>query len=605
MNLAEFHFIRPYWLLALLPAVALIVLSLQNRLGRGNWEEVCDAALLPYILQDKTGQQSRWPLTSAALAILLSVLALAGPTWERLPSPVFRNAAALVIALNLSPTMDASDIKPSRLGRARFKIADILRQRKDGQTALLVYAGDAFTVTPLTEDNKTIASQLNALKTDIMPSQGSNTLAAIKKAVQLSKQAGLQHGHILLITDSVEQQAIEQVPELLGPYRLSVLGVGTTEGAPVKLPEGGFLKDAKGSIVLPRLKPAQLSELAAAGKGLYQTLSSNDSDTDAILKALDKPDVENTNAGTLYLDRWDDKGPWLLLLVLPLAALSFRKGLLGLTLLVLLPFPQDSFALEWRDLWQNKNQQAHQKYANQQYDHAAELFQSPAWKAAAQYKAGQYQQAAETLKALDNADSHYNRGNALARAGQLQQALQAYQQVLKIDPDNEDAKFNKELVEKALQQQQKNQAQQGDNKQHSQSDSDKLDNKDKQGSQDKQGDQSQSGQQQQQDQQQHGEQAQTEPRADQDEQPEQAHGDESKPYSQDEADKQGQDARQNRQSDDEPSAESKQTAQAMQQHEMDESKQASEQWLKRIPDDPSGLLKRKFKYQYGQRNRQP
>lgn len=608
MNLAEFHFIRPYWLLALLPAVILILQSLKHRLGRGNWSEVCDAALLPYILQDKAGKESRWLWTSTALAVLLSVLALAGPTWERLPSPVFRNAAALVIALNLSRTMDAGDVKPSRLSRARFKIADILRRRKDGQTALLVYAGDAFTVTPLTEDNKTIASQLNALKTDIMPSQGSNTQAAIQKAVELIRQAGLQQGQILLITDSVDKQAIEQAPEVLGPYRMSVLGVGTTEGAPVKLPEGGFLKDAKGSIVLPKLKPQQLAELAAAGKGLYRTLDSNDSDIDAILRALDKPETDKSNTGNLYLDQWDDKGPWLLLLVLPLAALSFRKGLLGLVFLVLLPFPQNSFALEWRDLWQNRDQQAQQKYLQQHYDDAAELFQSPSWKAAAQYKAGQYQQAAKTLQALDNAESHYNRGNALARAGQLQEALQAYQQALKIDPDNEDAKYNKSLVEQALKQKRKNQSQQGDSKQSPQDDSDRQNNKDQQKnkdqqasqSRDKQAEKSRSGQDQtQQDQQQNGEQAQSEPRSDQDHKPEQDHGAKSEPSAQDKAHKQGQ----NRQTDT-PSNESEQDARAVQPHEMDESKQASEQWLKRIPDDPSGLLKRKFKYQYGQRNRQ-
>ena len=117
---------------------------------------MCDAELLPYLLQEKAVNQSRWPLTTGAIAALLVIIALAGPTWQRVPSPVFRNESALVIALDLSRSMDAEDIKPSRLIRARYKIADILKQRKDGQTALLVYAGDAFTVTPLTDDTETI-----------------------------------------------------------------------------------------------------------------------------------------------------------------------------------------------------------------------------------------------------------------------------------------------------------------------------------------------------------------------------------------------------------------------------------------------------------------
>ena len=168
MSLVDFHFIRPYWLLALIPFLGVFSLLLKNKLSAGNWSSVCDAELLPYLLQDKAVNDSRWTLTTGAMASLLVIIALAGPTWKRLPSPVFRNDSALVIALSLAPSMDAEDIKPSRLIRARYKISDILAQRKDGQTALLVYAGDAFTVTPLTDDTETIESQLEALTTSIM-----------------------------------------------------------------------------------------------------------------------------------------------------------------------------------------------------------------------------------------------------------------------------------------------------------------------------------------------------------------------------------------------------------------------------------------------------
>ncbi len=179
MNFTEFHFIRPYWLLALIPAIAVLILLLRGKLNQGNWSQVCDAELLPFVLQDRVANQSRFSLFLAMFSSLLVIFALAGPTWEKIPAPVFRNQAALVIALDLSHSMDANDIKPSRLIRARYKINDILKQRKDGQTALLVYAGDAFTVTPLTDDNETIASQISALTTGIMPRQGSNALLAL------------------------------------------------------------------------------------------------------------------------------------------------------------------------------------------------------------------------------------------------------------------------------------------------------------------------------------------------------------------------------------------------------------------------------------------
>jgi Ca-activated chloride channel family protein len=203
MNLALFHFIRPYWLLALIPLLIITRLLFKHKLQSGNWINVCDEALLPYILQKKPIKQSRLSLVGLSLASLLTIFSLAGPTWERIPSPAFRNDSGLVIALDLSRSMEAADIKPSRLIRARYKIEDILKARKDGQTALLVYAGDAFTVTPLTNDNATIASQLQALSPDIMPSAGSNMTLAVEKAIALLKQAGLQKGMILVITDSV------------------------------------------------------------------------------------------------------------------------------------------------------------------------------------------------------------------------------------------------------------------------------------------------------------------------------------------------------------------------------------------------------------------
>ena len=287
MNLTEFHFIRPYWLLAIIPFLVIVILLLRNKLSRGNWTSVCDAELLPYLLEEKATTQSRWPLTTGSIATLLMITALAGPTWKHLPSPVFRNESALVIALNLSPSMNAEDIKPNRLTKARYKIADILTQRKEGQTALIVYAGDAFTVTPLTDDFETIKSQLPALITNIMPSEGNNTTLALNKAVELFKQAGLQKGQILLVTDSVNDDEALQTAGNLENYPLSILGVGTIEGAPIALSEGGFLKDEQGHILVPKLNSDELIRLAEAGKGHYQTITSNDADIKNLLASID------------------------------------------------------------------------------------------------------------------------------------------------------------------------------------------------------------------------------------------------------------------------------------------------------------------------------
>ncbi len=593
MNLAEFHFIRPYWLLAIIPYVVIVILMLRNKLRQGNWSAVCDAQLLPYLLQDKTVNQSRWLLTTGAIASLLVITALAGPTWQRLPSPVFRNESALVIALDLSRSMDAEDIKPSRLIRARYKIADILKQRKDGQTALLVYAGDAFTVTPLTDDTETIDSQLAALTTDIMPSEGSNAELVLEKAVELFKQAGLQKGQILLVTDGVNLDKTLAAAKALDSYTLSILGVGTADGAPIALPEGGFLKDEQGSIVIPKLNAGDLAKLTQTGKGVYQTITANDADIQALVLSTDQPVQEQGKENkNLTLDQWEDKGPWFLLLALPLAALSFRKGLLCFALLLLLPLPKNSYAFEWQDLWQSKDQQAQQAYNNKQFEQAAKLFENPDWKAAAHYKKGEYDKALENLKNNQTAQGAYNQGNALAQSGQLEQSMKAYEKALSINPDDSDAKYNKALVEKELEKQK----QQQDKKQDDKQQQSKEDSQQK-----KEGDKSE----------------QSDEQKASEQKPEQS---EEKKSQQQQADEQASPEnkdQQNKPEDKKPDTDKTQQAEQKKEDKgkkqpqetpatiqpTDEQQQANEQWLKRIPDDPAGLLKRKFKYQYGQRGR--
>lgn len=588
MSLADFHFIRPYWLLALLVLTVFVFLSFKNKLNQSNWAEVCDAELLPYILQDKPSAQSRWLFGGLSLAAVLAIIALAGPTWERLPSPAFRNDAALVIALDLSQSMYASDIKPSRLVRARYKIADILRQRKDGLSALVVYSGDAFTVTPLTHDTVTIESQLSSLSPNIMPSSGKNTAAALTQAVELLQQAGQQQGSILLISDGVNKDSIEQLANISAAYRLSVLGVASNEGAPVKLAGGGFLKDTDGNILVPKLDRSTLALLASKGKGVYTTISDNDSDVNRLLADLDRPQLDGASSqNNGLIDQWDEQGVWLLLLILPLAALSFRKGILVFLLVLILPMPQTSYAFGWQDLWATKDQQAQQAFKNKQFEQAAEQFQSSEWKAAAQYKAGQYQHAAEALKPIETADGFYNQGNALAKAGQLKEAKQAYEKSLKLKPNDEDALYNLKLVEEALQKQQQNQDQNQQNKE--QQDNQQPGESDQQ--------QQQPGEQPSQD-------AQQNPQQSDDGDKETDQSEQQKQAAEQESDKQADEHAQSQSQTDpseQPAEEDAAEQAATPTGPMDENEQANEQLLNRIKDDPAGLLKRKFRYQYGQR----
>ncbi len=598
MNWAEFHVIRPYWILALLPALVVLVLMLRNKLSRGSWTDVCDAALLPFLLQEKAVSQSPWPMIVGFLATFLAIIALAGPTWQRIPSPVFRNDSALVIALDLSRSMDANDIKPSRLTRARYKITDILKKRKDGQTALLVYAGDAFTVTPLTDDTNTIDSQLTALTTDIMPSAGNNTPLALRRAVEMFRRAGLQKGQILLVTDEIDIEKTLSAARDLDNYQLSILGVGTTDGAPIPMSEGGFLKDNLGNIVIPKLNVSELSDLARAGHGIYETIKSDDADIDTFIAHFDsnieRQGIENNN---LMLDQWDEKGPWLLLLVLPLAALLFRRGLLCIGLLLILPFPKNSYALEWQDLWRTKDQQGQQAYQEKDYKKAAEQFKNSDWQAAAHYKAGEYEQALQKLQDSNGPANAYNKGNALAQTGQLEQAINAYEQALKLDPNNTDAKYNKALVEKELEKQKKDQKNQDQDKQDKKSGEQQEEQNKSEGdpeSSEKQVNQKTESQPESSEQKDNTEEKQEESEsaqktAEQQKKPEQ---------NQDPAEQDAQQTQEPEEQKQQDDAQQKQQAAKADIKPKDENQQANEQWLNRIPDDPAGLLKRKFEYQY-------
>ena len=578
--LTNFHFLRPYAFLSLLPLFYLVIKNYRQQSNViAHWTKVCDNELLPYLLENGGGKHSHFALWLGSFIAFMAIFALAAPTWERLPSPAFRNDSALVIALNLSESMNAQDLKPSRLIRARYKIADLLAQRKDGQTALLVYSGAAFTVTPLTNDIETIHSQLEALTTDIMPSGGNNPVAGLEKAVDLLKQAGLPQGNILLITDSAEAAKSLPFAKNLGMYRLSILGVGTTEGAPVALPEGGFAKDEFGQIIVPKLQIAELSELATAGKGRFQIMTADDSDIQNLLKIFDSALTQTSADKTdLFLEQWEDNGHWLILLILPWAAWQFRKGTFYLAILFLLPLPKNSYAFEWQNLWRTPDQQAQREYQKQQFSQAAEKFENPEWKATAQYKAGDFDKATEQFQQLNN---FYNQGNALAKKGQLKEALAAYEQAVKENPYDNDAKFNKELVEKELEKQQKKDkenkpqdSQQSEPQQNEKSDKDSQ----KQQENNKESDSKQN--------QKEEHKAGDNPDKKEDSKEEKTKQ-ENTPEKQNESTKQ-----------DENKNDTKKQVEA--EKVTTEQQQANEQWLKRIPDDPATLLKRKFKYQYSQ-----
>lgn len=321
----DLHFLRPEWLLVLPAWLALVAWVRKSAALGSDWDRVCDPALAPYVIEGGAAKHSKVFLLLAGLAGVMAIVALAGPAWRQLPQPVFRGQAALVIALDVSRSMQAADVEPSRLARARLKIRDILDRRTDGQTALVAYAGDAFTVTPLTEDTRTITALLPTLEPDIMPSPGSRADRAVLRGLTLLRQARTPQGQVLLVTDSAAGPELDQAVDRLvdAGYSLSILAVGTLGGAPI--PEGdGFVKDQAGNLVLASVDETSLKLLAERGGGAYALHRPDRTDLEPVLPARATGAV--AAPGRLKTERWREEGPWLPVVLAALVLPLFRRG---------------------------------------------------------------------------------------------------------------------------------------------------------------------------------------------------------------------------------------------------------------------------------------
>jgi len=559
----DFHLLRPWWLLGLLPVMTLTLLWARRRLTGSHWRQRIAPALLEVLLEG--GSERRGPRLAwwVAGGLALATLGLSGPSWERLPQPVERRSDALVIMLDLSLSMFARDVEPSRLIRARQKITDILRLRKEGFTALVAFAGDAHAVAPLTDDTATINNLLGALSPEMMPVLGSSPEAAVQLARELFENAGMGQGRMLLITDGVDDPG-PLLDRRSPAFPLSVLGVGTEAGGRIPLDfvnqPGQVLRTQQGEPVLAQLDEGRLAQVADSGYGRYRRLALGDEDIEALL-ATPLPGAEDSAAVEREFDRWMDRGYWLAVGLLPLVLLGFRRGVLAVVVLLLLP-PLPAQAGWWQDLWQRPDQQAREALRQGDPQSAMVLFEDDRWRAVAEYRGGEFDSAVRSFEAMAGADGHYNRGNALARSGALEDALAAYDRALALQPDHDDAAFNRRLVEDLLE------AQRPEDDEQAQ-------------------DPESGGQPEQQPSQQSGGNPQPSEDPRDGEQPEQA------PLQQTPAGE-------------EPEQEAGEQNSLAQQDEAtrDEEQDALEQWLRRVPDDPGGLLRRKFQYETNQRLRQ-
>ncbi|WHZ19521.1 MAG: TPR domain protein in aerotolerance operon [Rhodanobacteraceae bacterium] len=438
------HFLRPWWWLALAPLPLALWMLARSGGGRAALSRLADAALLPHLLHD-TGARRRLALGLCALAWTFAVAALTGPAWQKVATPLYVNGAARVVVLSLSDDMLAQDLKPDRMTRARFAVRDLLDDAGDARTALVAYAGAAFTVAPLTDDKRTVLNFLQALQPDVMPVPGNDAAAGIRQGLQLLQQAHVQGGEIVLVTDTAGAAAQDaaRAAHARG-VRVDVVGIGTEAGAPVPRNGGGFASGS-GGMLMARRDDAALRAVASAGGGRYVALDAEGSG----VAALGAPVSGSGRASRgERAQLWRDGGVWLLPVLAVLASLAFRRGwLLALALCALPAAMPVAHASTWSSLWSNRDQRALHALQDGDAARARELATTPGVRGAAEYRSGDYAGAAKAFAQGDDARARYNLGNALAKQGEYAKAIAAYRQALDRDPEFADARANLDAVE--------------------------------------------------------------------------------------------------------------------------------------------------------------
>jgi len=583
VDFSEFHLLRPMLLLLIIPL--LIALYGVRHLARkqSSWQTVISPHLLKFLMVSGEKQRSYIGFWLTAIIGTLIIFAVSGPSFRQKAVPVFQTESARVILLDLSLSMDATDIKPARIDRARHKIMDLLERTTEGTIGLVVYAGDAFVISPLTSDANTIASMIPTLSTSIMPVLGSRPDIAIDEAISLLKNAKQSRGQIIWITDGIETEFVDSVSRSItdSQFVLSILAVGTEQGAPIPLPDNnGFLKDSNGNIILPKLESDLLKKVTRETNGQYVELSANSHDVEFILETLTLDSKEDSAESDERISRWIDDGYWISWIILTLMLIKlFRRSdgqmlnVVGISSLILITSvtPSPVQANVWDDLWKTRDQQASDAFKGQDFEKAAELFEHEQWQGASAYKKGDFNSALQQFSKSDQLESLYNHANSLAKSQSFKDAIELYSKVIESGtPSKEslidDATFNKKIVEEMLKQQE--QEKQDQEKQD-------QENKDKQESDSDSDSESQS------------------------EQNSEEKSEEEKNSEQESEEQQSQ-----QESEEQKEQQQKQAELSEDQRNKNEKDQALEHWLEKIPDDPGGLLRRKMYREYQRRGRE-
>ena len=469
------HFERPYWLIMLPITLVLAFFFSRNRSRQSPLKNVVDPALMPHLVYKNTISNLNKRVGIAAACVLW--IGLAGISWTKAPTTMFENTQKTVFIVDQSLSMYATDIKPNRQTQLKQTIRDILEQSKEGDVALVAFAGEGFIISPFSQDRETITHFLLALDPIIMPMYGSNLSSGVETALSLSKDPS-EPMHLVIFTDDVSRQDATQLPSLLKDrnIRLDLVAIGTDNPSTITLPDGQILRK-NGRNVMPITPLKELQKLTASLGGQFHQ---------GRLTPLEIAQITNTpldNAQTQKAQNksihWIEQGQWFALPFLLWLAFQFRKGMLFLLLMSLLSFPSEKTYASPLDWFLTQDQKGQKAVDQGDWQAADQYFERPEWKAATSYALEKYPETAQQLQNMNrNAADNYNLGNALALAGDTEKAIEAYETALEQDPSLKAAKDNLDYLKKQQQEQQKKDQQQKEQKKNQQQQQDK--NQDKQ-----------------------------------------------------------------------------------------------------------------------------
>ncbi len=612
-----FHFLRPEWLIVLVPILIILWFIWRAKAQKGNWQNLIAIKFQKFLLSENNiQQQSNLPLIGLTIIWFVATIALAGPSWQTVEQPSEKVQQGTVILLDNSLSMLAEDIKPSRIVRARFKLMDFINANPHLSTGLVVYSGSAHVLTPISDDNQTILSLLPSINPMIMPAFGADASQGIAKAINLLEQSKINSGHIIWLLDDINKNEISAIKAQLSGtgIKVSLLAIGTSKGAPIAVPDYGLIKDDQGKVVIASLPTPYLHKLANAIDAKLLFLSHDNSDVEqlsAVFSLSNQKIAADEDSENKSVSHWLDKGIYLLIPLVLLIALAYRRGWV-LVWVMMLPFgglylvsfspevyaqqtpeaiTNEAEGVSLLDFLKSGNHLGYKLWQQQKYDIALDFFRDSQWQGASYYRLQEFAKAQQKFKDDSSPIGKFNLGNSLAKQGLFAEAQKSFAEALALKPDFTEAQENLAIINKIINKEQEQKQQKTDKGQDAKQE-------DSQGTKDSEQESAEDGKQSPED----GDATNEQPKQEQPTQQDEKQ-DIKEPKPQKDELKEAENEEQAKQSDpqaskaDEPEQEE---AMADIAKRMTEEEQAKKAWLNQIPDEPGLFLKNKFEHQYQQ-----